>query len=144
VLSSLEFIEDWERIDLADPTQTPGSLILDGTSLPDTGLNSGTAPGLSDQADLLAAYSYGGVIIHGQRYSNHAWGLTLLGLATTIHGANKRAYLGGVGNVLDLTTGAALGYQDYTLMSQCLTARYASVQPDDATLDFGNSLRCWV
>jgi hypothetical protein len=131
---------------------SPISLTVDGTALPANGLSSGivggTKPGV---LDLVASYTLAngateatGVVIHAIRYSNHAWGLALIGLNTGIHGAGNTAYLGGIVNLLDGTRTANIGYRTVGLVGDVLADTYASVQPESLEIEHGHDLMCWV
>jgi hypothetical protein len=84
------------------------------------------------------------VVIHAIRYSNHAWGLALIGLNTGIHGAGNTAYLGGIVNLLDGTRTANIGYRTVGLVGDVLADTYASVQPESLEIEHGHDLMCWV
>lgn len=158
--STLAYSADWELQDYGVPlgwipVRLGGvSLDFDGTALPANGMTSGTVGGAKpDDLDLVASFvlwdyntpsNERDVVIHAIRYSNHAWGLGLLGLNTTIHGTGHTAYIGGIVNVLDGTRGANIGYRSVSLVSDAMQDTYATVHPVDETISQGENLRCYV
>lgn len=158
--STLAYSIDWELQDLGvpigwAPVRLGGvSLDFDGAALPANGMTAGTVGGTKpDELDMVASYTLWDyttpaneryVVIHAIRYSNHAWGLCLLGLNTAIHGTGHTAYIGGIVNVLDGTRGANIGYRSVALISDAMQDTYATVQPDEETLSQGEYQRCYV
>lgn len=151
VKSSITYTVDWGYSGGA-VRGSPSALTVDGTALPANGLSSGSIGGSKPAAlDLVASFTLGNgaseaadVVIHAVRYSNHAWGLALLGLNTGIHGSGHTGYLGGIVNLLDGSRTANIGYRTVGLISDVLGDTYASVQPNTQTLSHGGSACCWV
>jgi hypothetical protein len=158
--STLAYSIDWELQNLGvpigwAPVRLGGVLLdLDGTGLPANGMTAGTVGGVKpDELDMVASFTLWDyttpanerdVVIHAIRYSNHAWGLALIGLNTGIHGAGNTAYLGGIVNLLDGSRTANIGYRTVGLVGDALADTYASVQPESLEIEHGHDLMCWV
>jgi hypothetical protein len=125
---------------LISSSDSPASdLDLDGTTL-STALSAATA-NYSSHGWLAAIDLPGLCTVHAVRYSNHAYGLMVTGLA----GAHP-AYLGGVCNLVADSRAAAVGWVDAPddTVEYPYTERRVSIHPDDGTVSAGLAVRCWV